>query len=246
MQLIIIFIIAFLGFCVAARPFAVKASGKVRERVETNTLNLIAENEDKAEELNNLVKEQRKKLSEENASQIDLKTKFDFKTEGNNKYTSIGVLNIFLLTNVVNRKGKIVRTKSHRYIMPIFLNPSKANMRDGIVLNASGDIPVGEHTTAILTCYSKTFFGDEKKDRVVEGTSFTIESMWGENKYIIEQAGIVKLTDIDGSFMEHRDNTIILLVREKGYKSCKIFYCVKADDDENDDEEEENAEDFKN
>ena len=59
MQLIIIFIIAFLGFCVAARPFAVKASGKVRERVETNTLNLIAENEDKAEELNNLVKEQR-------------------------------------------------------------------------------------------------------------------------------------------------------------------------------------------
>lgn len=44
----------------AARPFAVKASGKVRERVETNTLNLIAENEDKAEELNNLVKEQRK------------------------------------------------------------------------------------------------------------------------------------------------------------------------------------------
>mgnify|MGYP001410938327 CR=1 FL=1 len=46
-------------------------------------------------------------------------------------------MNIFLLTKIVNRKGKIVRTKSHRYIMPIFLNPSRANMRDGIVLNAS-------------------------------------------------------------------------------------------------------------
>ena len=80
-------------------------------------------------------------------------------------------MNIFLLTKIVNRKGKIVRTKSHRYIMPIFLNPSRANMRDGIVLNASADIPVCEHTTSILTCYSKPFFGGEKKDSIAEGTA---------------------------------------------------------------------------
>lgn len=241
MQLIIIFIVAFWGVYIAAKPFTTKASRKIRERYETNTLNIIANDAEKAEQLESLVREQREKLSEETVSQIDLKSHFDFKNKNNSKYSAIGIMNIFLLTKIVNRKGKIVRTKSHRYIMPIFLNPSRANMRDGIVLNASADIPVCEHTTSILTCYSKPFFGGEKKDSIAEGTSFTIESIWGENKYIVEEACIAKLSDLDGSFIEHRDNTIILIIREQGYKSCKIFYCVKACDET---QEGENLEEF--
>ena len=230
MQIVIIFIVAFLGVCIAVKPLALKASGKVRQNFETSVLNNIANDENKTEEFEELVSEHRQKLSENGISQIVL-SKSNFENN-NTKITTMGLLNIFLLTKIVNRRGKIVKTKAHRYILPIFLNPSKANMRDGVVLNSSCDIPVGEHTTAILTAYSKPHFGSEKDDCLSVGTSFLIETVLGQQKYVIEQIGIVKLADIDGSFIEHRENTIIILIREQGYKSCKICYCVKADEEE--------------
>lgn len=230
MQIGIIFIVALLGVCIAVKPLALKAGGKVRQNFETSVLNNIANDENKTEEFEELVSEHRQKLSENGISQIDLSKS---SLENNNtKITTIGLFNIFLLTKVVNRKGKIIKTKAHRYILPIFINPSKANMRDGVVLNASCDIPVGEHTTAILTAYSKPHLGSEKDDCLSVGTSFHIETVFGQQKYVIEQIGIVRLADIDGSFIEHRDNTIILLIREQGYKSCKICYCVKDDEEE--------------
>ena len=60
MQLIIIFIVAFWGVYIAAKPFTTKASRKIRERYETNTLNIIANDAEKAEHLKALLESKEK------------------------------------------------------------------------------------------------------------------------------------------------------------------------------------------